>query len=113
VFRYGGEELVVLLPEQDILNALQVIEKIRKAIFELGIEHKKSPHQVVTISSGVSVFHKSAETWETVLDWADMALYRAKAAGRNCIRSRTFPYVYHDNKNLALKKERNYSGIAE
>jgi two-component system chemotaxis response regulator CheY len=86
VFRYAGEEFVILLPEQDIDGATIVSEKIRKAVYSKSKEHKESLYGRITISCGVSAFEAGVETWEEVLSLADKALYEAKEAGRNCTK---------------------------
>lgn len=86
VFRYGGEEMVVTLPDQDLKNTAIVAERIRKNVELLGIEHSNSAHGMVTISCGIATFEKDCDQvqkWESILDRADKALYRAKASGKN------------------------------
>jgi two-component system cell cycle response regulator len=84
-YRYGGEEFLVLLPEQSVDSGLAVAERYREAVEKLAIPHVASPaKRVVTISAGVASFSqletKSVEAW---LNEADAALYRAKELGRN------------------------------
>lgn len=82
--RYGGEEFVLLAPETDIQNAMNLAERVRKAVFELNIYHPQSPVlDRVTVSLGVSV--SGSNFWEDILKQADDALYTAKRRGRNCI----------------------------
>ena len=85
VFRYGGEEMVIIIPDQDINSTLTVAEKIREGIKSLGIEHKGTANGILTISCGVAAFdmEKLENRWEEILEDADKALYRAKSAGRN------------------------------
>ena len=85
VFRYGGEEMVITLPDQDLNSTLTVAEKIREGIELLGIEHKGTSNGILTISCGVAAFdmEKLENRWEDILEDADKALYRAKAAGKN------------------------------
>lgn len=85
VFRFGGEEIVIILPNQDIEGTFNGAERIRKRIEKLGIEHKGSDKRIVTISCGVAVYdHKNRDAeWETIIDRADKALYLAKSEGRN------------------------------
>ncbi len=87
-FRYGGEEIVVLLPEQDFQQSALIAERLRRTIESLALPRRHRPGSVVTISCGVAccpVDGHPAENWERVIEWADQALYRAKALGRNCV----------------------------
>lgn len=85
VFRYGGEEMVIIIPDQDLNSTLTVAEKIRGGIESLGIEHKGTANGILTISCGVAAFdmEKLENRWEDILEDADKALYRAKSAGKN------------------------------
>ncbi|MCC8402289.1 diguanylate cyclase [Paraburkholderia sp. MMS20-SJTN17] len=86
VARYGGEEFVVILPETDAGGAVCVAESIRRAIYDLEIEHVKSAFGRVTISIGVASSDEPGILDETALiKAADTALYRAKSQGRNCV----------------------------
>ncbi len=90
IFRWGGEEFVIILPEQGLSEALVVAESLRTAVQSIGIEHKNNDHNVVTISCGVasnSALSGSDIGWETLLKHADDALYKAKAEGRNRVYS--------------------------
>jgi diguanylate cyclase (GGDEF)-like protein len=80
--RYGGEEFVILLPELQLLEALQFAEKIRSAV---AAEHFRSGlPQRVTVSIGLaSMPHSSFASAAEMVASADEALYRAKAHGRN------------------------------
>lgn len=83
VFRYGGEELLVLLPGSDRRSAFGLGERIRQSIEELAIPHTLSQAGVVTVSLGVSSSTTDRHTMEELLRSADAALYEAKRAGRN------------------------------
>lgn len=87
VARYGGEEFVCLLPECDLDAALAQAQALRKAVEQRGIEHRNAdPSPVVTISIGVACRVPDAQsTPQQLLAMADASLYRAKAAGRNCV----------------------------
>jgi two-component system chemotaxis response regulator CheY len=85
-FRYGGEEIVVLLPEQGPQESMVTAERLRSTVEGLALVRRRSAWPCVTISCGVSscpIDGRSTEDWETVIEWADQALYRAKALGRN------------------------------
>jgi diguanylate cyclase (GGDEF)-like protein len=83
VARYGGEEFAVLCPDTDCATGLQVAERLRVAIEQLGPEVLGHPGPQ-TVSLGVAVQSPKHElTPEQLLDHADLALYRAKHRGRN------------------------------
>ncbi|HEX7639501.1 MAG TPA: GGDEF domain-containing protein, partial [Burkholderiaceae bacterium] len=81
LFRMGGEEFALLLPNTGVADAMRVAEVLRLRIAEAGW---LGPGEV-TISAGVAQLHRKhgVDSW---LKAADDALYRAKADGRNCIR---------------------------
>ncbi len=89
VARYGGEELVVLLPDTNLEGAQQVAQRMVEAVAQLGIAHQASPAApVVTISVGVCAQipyagPDNASGSAALLACADAALYRAKNQGRN------------------------------
>jgi diguanylate cyclase (GGDEF)-like protein len=84
VCRFGGEEFVVLLPETDHEGAYLLGERIRSAVEGLALEHKGSEASAfVTVSLGVATLSPSEGNPRTLVQIADEALYRAKAAGRN------------------------------
>jgi two-component system chemotaxis response regulator CheY len=85
VYRYGGEELLVLLPRQRPALAAAAAERMRAAVEGLRIPNPSDgAASTLTISIGIAM--RDAETEgsvERVLEEADAALYRAKDAGRN------------------------------
>lgn len=85
VYRYGGEEFLVILPEQTLETASMGMDRIRRAVERLAIPHAgKNPPGVLTMSVGIAMLHTGEEgTWDTVLRDADGALTRAKQSGRN------------------------------
>ena len=90
VFRWGGEEFAVILPEQNIQDAMNVAENLRSEIQALAMEviRAETESKVVTISIGVACINNCDSkivTWEEVFKMADDALYKAKEDGRNCI----------------------------
>lgn len=88
IARYGGEEFVVVLPETDAREAQALAERAREAVLRLRIE-ATAPSRYVTVSAGctTSVPDKSAPSIDALVETADAALYRAKAAGRNLVMS--------------------------
>jgi diguanylate cyclase (GGDEF)-like protein/PAS domain S-box-containing protein len=84
--RYGGEEFALILPETDEAGAHAVAECVRAEVAALRLEHPDSKHDVVTVSIGVAAaVPQDEEAPRALLSMADMALYRAKALGRNCV----------------------------
>ncbi|NOZ60237.1 MAG: sensor domain-containing diguanylate cyclase [Calditrichaeota bacterium] len=82
--RYGGEEFVVVLPEIDKNHALQVAEKLRATIDRKRFpKQENQPGKNLTISVGVAAFPGDSTDARELVDLADRALYKAKAAGRN------------------------------
>lgn len=85
VARYGGEEFSMILYDTDAEGAMLMGERMRKAIWDLGVEHPAKVNTGrLTISVGVStVMPGEAATIDELIGLADKALYRAKANGRN------------------------------
>lgn len=83
LFRYGGEEFVVCLPDTDSNVANQIASRIRKAIE--GAVLANYPDLNLTISAGLASSNPTVN-WQQLLTRADQALYQAKHNGRNQIR---------------------------
>ncbi|MBV8500511.1 MAG: diguanylate cyclase [Paucibacter sp.] len=87
--RYGGEEFVLLLPQTDREGALAVAQRVMQSVREADIRHENSPiADHVTLSMGlISVQADSGSSPAQWLAQADLALYQAKAQGRNRIET--------------------------
>jgi diguanylate cyclase (GGDEF)-like protein len=87
-FRYGGEEFSVLLAETDLQEAQTVAERVRKAVEEYPFSVKAAhPFELVTVSLGVSsMVHGTVKSIPEIINESDVALYRAKALGKNQVR---------------------------
>jgi diguanylate cyclase (GGDEF)-like protein len=85
LYRFGGEEFLVLLPEQSLEAGVLAAERCRRAIEEMALPHGANPNSgVVTISAGVaSLTQPATKSMQAWLNEADAALYRAKHSGRN------------------------------
>jgi two-component system cell cycle response regulator len=84
LYRYGGEELLCIFPEQTIESGGLAVERMRAGVEDLGLTHAGSPSGVVTISAGLAVLDMDLQrSAHEVLTEADGALYRAKSLGRN------------------------------
>jgi diguanylate cyclase (GGDEF)-like protein len=88
LYRYGGEEFLVLLPEQALDEACIAMERVRRDVERLAIPTVGSLG-VLTISIGVSELHEKDESWDGWLRRVDAALYLAKEKGRNRIEGET------------------------
>jgi diguanylate cyclase (GGDEF)-like protein len=85
IYRYGGEEFIVILPVADEAALIEVAERLRALVFDLGIEHPSSEHGVVSVSIG-AMFLDAPDNSLPVEQWfrlTDRAMYEAKARGRN------------------------------
>ena len=87
VYRYGGEEFLVLLPEVGVQGAEIAGEHMRIAIEKLKIEHAFTGNGVLTASFGVAEENLESPDSKAVIDRADAALYKAKENGRNQVCS--------------------------
>ena len=89
LYRFGGEEFIVVLPEQDPGGARVVAERLRQGIEDLamsGGEADRSTRKTLTASFGLAaVAPWEKKSAEDLIGEADCALYRAKASGKNRI----------------------------
>jgi diguanylate cyclase (GGDEF)-like protein len=81
--RYGGEELLVVLPHNNAAGASVLGERWRQAVELEPFETGDAVAVSVTLSAGVAEFHPEIECPEDLIGAADAALYRAKDQGRN------------------------------
>jgi diguanylate cyclase (GGDEF)-like protein len=86
VARYGGEEFVVLLPNTAVSHALRVASQIQLRVWSLSLPHADTAPGIVTFSLGVACLNATEQlTGDELVRRADLALYRAKRSGRNCV----------------------------
>ncbi|MCD4774945.1 MAG: GGDEF domain-containing protein [Candidatus Aegiribacteria sp.] len=86
--RWGGEEVIVLLPDTGVNGANALGEKIRTSVEELETWHDET-RICVTLSLGISQYHRGEPLTDTI-QRADNALYRAKSSGRNRVEYLAF-----------------------
>jgi diguanylate cyclase (GGDEF)-like protein len=84
-YRYGGEEISVILPNHSLAEATAVAERIRNEITSIRLA--SLPDCSVTASLGVATIPETSETVETLALDADRAMYEAKHSGRNRVQS--------------------------
>jgi diguanylate cyclase (GGDEF)-like protein len=85
VFRYGGEEFLISMPNTSRDAGEALVERIRKGLATTAVAYEGVAHIFVTASFGVALLDPDV-TIEESIDRADKALYAAKRAGRNCVR---------------------------
>ena len=84
VFRYGGEEFLLCMPDSDLGTGLGILDRIRSELATLLHEANGKPAFTVTVSFGLTVLDGDAPV-EQSIERADKALYAAKTSGRNRI----------------------------
>src|SRR5439155_11254338 len=88
--RFGGEEFSILLPETSAEEALEIAERIRKAVAETAVDVETSSQAIrATVSIGVAAFPRDAQDANELIHQADLAVYRAKLQRRNRVLDAT------------------------
>ena len=82
VYRYGGEEILLLMPDTNLSQAKSAAERVRYAIEVLALSHEACERHIVTVSIGVSA-SDIKKPWKKTIKRADEALYLAKKSGKN------------------------------
>lgn len=104
LYRYGGEELLLLMPDTDLEGAWQGADRARQAVERLDIEHVVSPLGRLTLSGGVAAGRDVGA--EGLIAAADRAMYQAKREGRNLVRAaRQTPVVARDDCAGSVQSE--------
>jgi len=86
--RYGGEEFVVLLPNTNGHDVLEIARRIQRAVWALALPHEETSSGIITVSLGVaSMMPSDRHNPDELVRRADSALYRAKKSGRNALQS--------------------------
>ena len=89
--RYGGEEFVALLPDTRLDGAFAIGERMRQAVYDLGIAHSGSLLGRLTISAGIACKRVTRDAPPgSLIETADAALYEAKRSGRNRVAGEHF-----------------------
>lgn len=101
VFRYGGEEFLVMMPGTPLHLAVEILDALRAALAETAIPLPDDPTQSVrcTISVGVAE-HQAPQALNELISLADRMLYHAKRSGRNrVIADYNMPAAAEDDTN--------------
>ena len=86
IARYGGEEFIAILRHTHAGEAVQVAEKFRQGVMDLGLRYQESDSKVLSITIGLADSTLSNDP-EKLIKLADKALYLGKQQGRNCVVS--------------------------
>jgi diguanylate cyclase (GGDEF)-like protein len=98
VARFGGDEFVIILPETKAQNAITMLERVQRKVRQI----KVGENSFVTISCGIAqIMPGQTISGTELIRRADIALYKAKDDGRDCIR------IWNENMQGAPGKERS------
>jgi diguanylate cyclase (GGDEF)-like protein len=89
VFRYGGEEFLLVLPDTPLAGALELAERMHEGVRLLKLEYAGQPLATITLSLGVATCPDHAAAAKDLIRAADRALYLAKNTGRDRVVTAT------------------------
>ncbi|MBB4379477.1 diguanylate cyclase [Bradyrhizobium sp. Rc3b] len=88
--RYGGEELIAVLPDADLATCAEIAERIRRALAECTITRRSTGEVLPSISVSIGVAqYRAGEAVNDLIERCDRALYLAKGSGRNRVVTET------------------------
>ncbi|MGK7294420.1 MAG: diguanylate cyclase [Candidatus Wenzhouxiangella sp. M2_3B_020] len=87
VFRLGGEEFLILLPDTGLEGAEQIAERIRRNLEATSVALAEGRERRITASFGVTEYRPGDQTWSGLIREADDAMYVAKRNGRNRVET--------------------------
>jgi diguanylate cyclase (GGDEF)-like protein/putative nucleotidyltransferase with HDIG domain len=103
--RFGGEEFSILLPETPPEQAMEIAERIRRAVAEREFEVETAAEPIrATVSLGVAGFPKDGLDANELIHQADLAVYRGKLQGRNrVVGASTEPLLMASERSEKLR----------
>lgn len=87
IYRYGGEEFLIILPDTNDAAAFQKAEKLRVEIKQLKLTFSEMDLPVISISTGIAIYPNNGSDGRSLIAEADIALYNAKSTGRDKVVS--------------------------
>jgi diguanylate cyclase (GGDEF)-like protein len=103
ISRMGGDEFILVLPETEVIAAVHVAEKLMEIVRPLC--HIEQYELLITVSIGIAMYPENGEDFETLSKCADVAMYRAKHDGRNCLRFFTAEMQIRSSRRQQLENE--------
>lgn len=85
IYRYGGEEFLILLPDTNDATAQKKAEILRAEIKKLKLEYAGKVLPIISISAGIAIYPDNGSDGRSLIAAADIALYKAKSAGRDTV----------------------------
>lgn len=82
--RFGGDEFVLLLPNTSLDKSKLILDEIRESIYSDTMRKDRGEIKI-GLSIGISSLHSKTDSLDSLLERADLALYKSKNAGRNCV----------------------------
>ncbi|MGI1679728.1 MAG: diguanylate cyclase [Cellvibrionaceae bacterium] len=106
LYRYGGEEFLILMPETALFEAVDAINRVLENVHKAHIAHEETEYGCVTLSAGIASLNEAnSEDWKSMVEEADRYLYQAKELGRNntCWSMNSDPSAGFDGSRFSIQ----------